>query len=146
MENTDVKQITPKEYNELLKKLDLHDIYLSDVTANLHKSHIGEKVTLNLVEKFRILQRTPELVRIEVDYQMTGKSKQSKVVSVKAKYVVVFQTAEEMPEEFFAVYNTHSLPLQTYPYFRELVNSIVSRMGFPPLVLPLRKFLTDKSD
>jgi hypothetical protein len=44
-----------------------------------------------------------------------------------------------MTDEMFGVFSKTSLPLNTWPYFREFANSIMTRMGLPGVVLPVLK-------
>jgi preprotein translocase subunit SecB len=44
-----------------------------------------------------------------------------------------------MTKDYFGVFVQVNLPVNTWPYFREFVHSTVSRMGLPPVVLPLVK-------
>jgi preprotein translocase subunit SecB len=99
-------------------------------------------VSLHFDEVYKLVEISTERAVVEVSYTIKGKLKRTNIFSLAATYVVVFDTLKEIPKEFFETYNQVSLPLQTFPYLRELTNSVVSRMGFPPLVLPLRKYLT----
>lgn len=44
-----------------------------------------------------------------------------------------------MTPEYFAIYSQVSLPINIWPFFRELVHATTSRMNIPPLTLPLVK-------
>ena len=138
--------ISPKRYNELLGHIDLVDIRLQDLKASLGKdTDISDRPVTNFGETFNIVSNTSNSVEIEALYTLNAKSKGRKVFSIRAKYLIVFKTDTELPMEFFDIFNKYSLPLQTFPYLRECVNSIVSRMNLPPLILPLRKYLMDGS-
>jgi hypothetical protein len=44
-----------------------------------------------------------------------------------------------MTERIFAVFQTANLPVNIWPYLRELVASITGRMGWLPITLPTLK-------
>ena len=135
------KKITPKQYSELLKNLDLVSIYLKDVKVSQFSHELSGKNSYDFGEKCSVVKHDDYQAIIEVSYSLTAKSSRKRLASVKAKYRVVFSTEKQLPGEFFTLYNVTSLPLQTFPYFRELTNSMFSRVGLPPLILPLRKYL-----
>jgi preprotein translocase subunit SecB len=135
------KEISPSEYMKMLKGIDLRDVYLKDVSSRLNTREISHPAKLKLDEDFKIIKNDNKEAVIESKYSLSAKSGKRNVFSIKASYHVVFHLDNSLPDEFFILYSRSSLPLQTYPYFRELVNSMISRMGLPPLVLGLRKFL-----
>lgn len=133
-------QLPPAKYNEMLKHLNLVDVYIKEVRSTLY-SRVVEKATLDFDEQAEVTEYTGSKATIEVSYHLKAKSGRVRLFETKVKYVVKFTVSEDVPKEFFELYKTLSLPLQTFPYLRECVNSMISRMGLPPLILPLRKFL-----
>lgn len=135
------ERIKPKQYSEFLSQLQLVDIYLSTIKAKLSSNDLSGKNSYNCTEEAKLVQHGEDSATVEIKYSLKAKSGQRKILHVDAGYSVKFSMTKEIPEDFFILYNEYSLPLQTFPYFRECVNSMFSRMGLPPLVLPLRKFL-----
>lgn len=74
-------------------------------------------------------------------YQLKIENKKNKknILRIDLSFELVFTSKETFTQEFFDVYTEDSLPLNTWPYFREFVSSIIQRMNFPPLTLPLFK-------
>jgi len=139
-------KLKPQEFNELLKHVNLVDVFLSKLRVGLRSRQLTERGQFKVSEKTEIASRDESHVEIKVGYRLSAKSGRSRLFDLDATYTAVFSTSKPIPAEFFEVFNEISLPLQTFPYFRELVNSIVSRMGLPPLILPLRKYLTGRTD
>lgn len=135
------KKISPSQYREMLKHLELRDVFLREINSVLYSRDIEKRAKLNFSENFEILNVENQEALLEAGYELTAKCGRRNIFKIKVKYNIQFVMTESLPEEFFYLYSQHSMPLQTYPYFRELVNSIISRMGLPPLVLGLRKFL-----
>jgi len=134
-------KMEPKEYNKLLKHINISNVILKEIKSTLHKFSIDEKAKLEFEESAHVVELTDDIANIEISYSLKAIAKRRRIFVINAKYIVVFGSDRPIPKEFFDIYNEISLPLQTFPYFRELVNSTISKMGLPPLILPLRKFL-----
>jgi len=100
-----------------------------------------EKGKFEFNEVSKLSSHEGDFVTIEIDYTLKAKCGRRLIAQINATYALVFSTDKKIPKEFFDIYKQYSLPLQTFPYFRELTNALFSRMGIPPLILPLRKFL-----
>lgn len=137
-------EMTAKQYSELLKCIDIRDIYLLSSKTSVRRDAFRGKAKLDFGEKVNIRELTPDEVQIEVGYSLRAKSGRSQLFNIAVSFMVVFATKREIPREFFDIYNNINLPLQLFPYFREFAQLTISRMGLPPLVIPLRKFLISK--
>lgn len=135
------KKITPQEYSKQLKCLELANIVLKDIKVTLKTHELTGRNTYHFDEKTELLILDEKSALVEVAYSIKAKSGRKIVADMKAKYLVGFTTSKKLSNEFFVLYNHYSLPIQTFPYFRECVHSLFNRMGLPPLLLPLRKFL-----
>ncbi len=65
--------------------------------------------------------------------------KSKKFLTVKCAYRLIYSSEEEFTEEFFELFKARTLPVNSWPFFRELVNNITARMYIPPITLPLIK-------
>ncbi|MEW6412075.1 MAG: protein-export chaperone SecB [Candidatus Zixiibacteriota bacterium] len=133
--------ITPTQYGEILKCVDLRDIYLKEIKSTLYSRELTGRASLKFDESANVLSVAENVATIEVSYNLKAKCGRNRLFTSRIKYAVLFDCKGDIPDGFFELYNKHSLPLQTFPYLRECVNSMISRMGLPPLILPLRKFL-----
>jgi preprotein translocase subunit SecB len=59
------------------------------------------------------------------------------ILSITGSYEILLITDGDIPKSFWNVYKSITLPLKIWPYFRELVQNITSRMNIPPLTLPI---------
>lgn len=139
------KRIPAAKYNKLLGHLILQDVYLKQAKTVLFSRNVSSGASLSFNESAKIVKRGADSALIEVSYLVKAAAGKRRVFEVAAKYYVEFRYDAELTEDFFVLYNTYSLPFQTFPYLRELVNTSVSRMGLPSLILPLRKYLTGGS-
>lgn len=138
----------PEKFNKLLEFLELKNIFVTDLKSSLNLKIASKKLqnnpVLNFSEDSKIIELNDDSATLEVSYKLNAKVKTSKLFDITLKYAVLFEQAQKLPEEFYETYQKLSLPLQTFPYFREYTNSIISRMGLPALILPLRKYLVGK--
>ncbi len=135
------KQIPAKRYNELLDLVELRDLYLNGLKTSLRNRKIHQNTRFQYRETSDVVEFSETAVRIEARYELAAVSGRSRVFDIKASYVAEFSLREPIPKEFFELYKVYNLPLQTFPFLRELVNNLITRMGLPPLILPLRKHL-----
>jgi preprotein translocase subunit SecB len=128
-------------YNDFIKGIELKGIYISNLTASREKEfdtpaniHIGSKKDFEKLEKGSVEMR--------VEYTLTaikdGKKKPGFEISVV--YTLLFQSKIEITEAYFKKFS-HSLTVETWPYFRNLVNELTMKMGLPPLVLRVLKVM-----
>lgn len=139
-----LEKIPPKKYRELAKNVELLGISLNKGSFNL-----SPELTLQLVnslddakikfndsvdlkangEQYEILNTWKLVVLLE------GVSKE--ILSIEANYLVIFHSAKLLPNEFWDIFTKTSLHLIVYPYFREYVQNVTSRMNIPPLTMPI---------
>lgn len=133
--------IPPKEYNRLLNEIELEDLYLSETSATLFKRDWEVDASLDLKENSSLIEIKDNKATMRVNYELLAKSGETLILKINVKYIVTFTFKGEVTENFFKLYSVYSLPIQTYPFFRELINSTVSKMDLPQLWLPLKKNL-----
>jgi preprotein translocase subunit SecB len=143
---TKKREISPAEYNRYLENINLLDIYLVDSKLKANKNNFGEKGQLRLEEESKIVEKTDTFVKIADTYKLKAKSGKKIIFSIDVVYHVSFGTSEDIPLEFFDIFNSMNLPVHTFPYLREFVHSMVAKMGLPSLVLPLKKFLVGEKN
>jgi len=135
------EKLSPKKYNELLQYLELKDLYLKESRCELHSRNLDDNASIEFREKAGKVNLVENTASIEIAYDLNVHSKESKILTISAKYVIIYEVAQKLPEEFFEIYTNFTLPIQTFPYLRELVHSTTTKMGLPHLLLPLRKYL-----
>ncbi len=135
------KQIDVREYNRLLKQVQLETILLRDSHSKLRTRKMEANNTYRYEESSEVLSVGDRRATLRVDSKVVAKSGRRNVAEVKARFEVEFTYEAEVPREFFVIYCYASLPLQTFPYFRQMVDHQFTAMSLPRLVLPLRKFL-----
>jgi len=136
-------KMKPQEYRELLKKLKLIDIFLINckctLNPDIHKMDLSTLGPLNIKQKTKQPQSEGNIIKLNHIYQLNIVDPESKekLIDFHVEYTVTFQINFKFNSEFFEIYSEVTLPINTYPFFREFIYSTISKMGLPPLTLPL---------
>lgn len=129
----------PIKYNDFVKGIELKDIYISNLTASREKEfNTPASVRIESSKDFEKLEKGN--VEMQVEYTLTaikeGEKKPGFTISVV--YTLLFHSKVGITKIYFKKFS-HSLDIETWPYFRNLVNELTMRMGLPPLVLRVLK-------
>ena len=134
-----MEKISPEKYRKILSGIDLKDILLSDIKASIKHEWLSEGMRISIKKNANYAYKDDELI-VTNKYVLTAKNNDKKIVlKIEGTFIVVFESEHEINDDFFEIYKEISLPLNVWPFFRELVNSTTSRMNIPPLTLPLLK-------
>lgn len=143
MSPVDGASISPEQYRQTLEGLQLESIHLTECHATVdHDLLQGEPssdrlVHVSLQQQLVRWMQSDNTVAFWHSYRLIGKLKRKQVLRVEAVYVVRYQASVPLSDEFVRIFQQSTLVLTTYPYFRELVDSTMRRMGIPPITLPM---------
>ena len=133
----------PKKYYSILKKLELNEIYIESCTVSqLRDELLSEKNLQVTVKDKAMLEQQDSKVTIIHKYDLKAKTSQTEKgfpLKVSATFCLIFRTDDKIEKPFFDIFKKINLPLNSWPYFREFVQSITQRMNIPPLTLPFIK-------
>lgn len=134
-----MKKISPEEYRKILSGIELKNILLKEIKASIEHKYFTENTRITIKDKAQYKNDENELI-VTHTYTLTAKNKDKKnALKIVGTFIVIFESNHEINDDFFDIYKETSLPLNVWPFFRELVNSTTSRMNIPPLTLPLLK-------
>ena len=133
------EKLTPQRYREILDGVELRSILLKSLKASVNHQNFTDELQIS-VDSDAAYIPDEKGFRVESRYVLTARNRQRKVVlKVDCVYELDFSSLEEITDKFFEIYREISLPLNVWPFFRELVNSLTARMNLPPVTLPLLK-------
>ncbi len=132
----DVSQLLldPTLYRETLGRLDLRAVRLHELQTQCHHSVAGN-ARINISTDAGSRHENGELL-IDARYKIDASNETHKLFTIEVVFVVALTAPDELPEGFIEVYIANNLNLTVFPYVRELVASLTSRMGLPSLTLP----------
>jgi preprotein translocase subunit SecB len=131
--------ISPKEFHRVLRGIELREIFIKKMKSEIYHEHYHDGLTVSFKETSEYRAENGKFV-ITCELKLEAKNSKKKVaIRIDATYELNFDSQEPINQDFFDIYKRGSLPLNIWPYFRELVHSTTLRMGIPPLLLPLLK-------
>ncbi len=135
-----MEKISPEKYRQILEGIELQNILLSEIKASVKHELFTEKMKINIKDESEYEFKDDKFIVIN-KYVLTSRNNKQKknALKIEATFKIFFESENEINDGFFEIYREISLPLNIWPYFRELVNSITARMNIPPLTLPLLK-------
>jgi preprotein translocase subunit SecB len=143
MENQETKKenISPDKYREILKGLNMESIYLLTSKSSVDKKSIASGLRISFRDEASFEKKEDKIVEITHKYRLeaTNRKLKKKVLNIECAFCLIYSFGEEFSADFFEVFKDINLPLNTWPFFREFVFNITSRMNIPPLTLPLLK-------
>ncbi len=135
-------KITPQDYKNILESLELDTLYLTELITKYKEDFVSASLALNIDEKNSFSQEG-SILKVSYIYKLDVKdeSNDEAAISMKAGFSVRYNIKKDIivTKDFMKVFSDLTLGLLLWPYFRELVNNMVNRMGMPPLVLPMKK-------
>ncbi len=135
-------KISPEDYKNILEALDLSTLFVTELNSRLKEENASDSLQLNIDDAYSFVQNS-NLLKIGYNYKFTAKddAKDDAAISISVKYTVIYTLTKEViiTKEFMKVFSELTLGMLLWPYFRELVTNTIYRMGYPQLVLPLRK-------
>lgn len=136
------KKPNSEKYREFIKTIELRDIKLIELNTHI----IEEQPTTDNVLKVDIKTTNEHkifnnILIFYVNYILTMKQSKKVVLKIKAIYKVDYELLKriEIDEKTIDFFSEMNLPLNVWPFFRELCNDITAKMRIPSLVLPLLK-------
>jgi len=129
------------EYRKILDGLELNKLFLSRSGFSMAREHLSPNSLIMLKEVARFIKRENNIIEIVHEYKLRVVHNESKKQSIKIDcvYNLEYSSKQDFTIAFFNKFKKTSLPVNTWPFFREFVNSSTARMNIPPLVLPLLK-------
>ena len=135
------EQISPEKYARILNKTELVGLYLESSKVDFHRKNYSLKKPMEVsIREKATYDQKDDRVFVTHKYFLTVKpSEMKKVFSLKisAAFVLIYQADPSFSDDFFDVFKSLSLPINSWPYFREFVQNMTSRMNIPPVTLPL---------
>jgi hypothetical protein len=137
----DIKKISPEEYRNILKDIEIKSISLKKCKSSLDASFemkLGMKASIKTKAQYKNVN---DSIIIEHSYILSAKQPGGKIklLEIEATYKLELNSKQLFTDQFFEIYKEGSLMLNTWPFFREFVNNMTSRMNIPPMTLPFFK-------
>ncbi len=134
-------KLTPQEYRAALKEVQLDEIMLEECTVRLRRERLDKALEITIVEKTSHEIQGDNVVSVNHAYMLTASSgaKKDFALRLTCTFGLKYSSKTTLTEDFMEIFQDQNILLNTWPYFREFVQSMTQRMNIPPLTLPLLK-------
>ncbi len=136
------KKPNPEKYREFIGAVQLRNIKLIELNTRINDEQSTSdsilKVSIKTTNEHKIFD---DMLMFDVNYILAMKRSQKVVLKIKAKYNITYSLLKEIEidEEIIDFFSKINLPLNLWPFFRELCNDVTAKMRIPSIVLPLLK-------
>lgn len=134
---------TPQEYHEFVRGLELLNVRLVGCEmASMEVVREPEQVEISLEQRttFNVFDEGFEALQ---DYRFAFTREQNEVGHIDLEFAFVYESefanVDDDIDPYLSIFKMVSLPVNVWPFAREFVHSMTSRMGWPTLDLPLLK-------
>ena len=134
------KQPTPDEYAEFVEQIELLDIWLVETRAvNHHGPRPPRQAAVSIATPEASWTNVDDGFEIGFPYQVRFADHDTVHAEVAVTFGLRFSSGRPMDEPTFRVFKDVNLPVNTWPFLREIVSTTVGRMGWPSFTLPALK-------
>ena len=98
----------------------------------------GEQWHVELEPGFRIVDsKNDHEVAVEARLRASALYEKAEMVVVDATFMLIYHidSATDFDDEIKDIFLTNNPPLNIWPYAREAISSMTTRMGLPPLII-----------
>ncbi len=132
--------------NQFNKNLALMNLRVKKINAEfddekLNVSPDTQKVYIDKNAYYQILQ--DNFVRVFQEYvlKIANKNDENDVfVNIEVTFLLDFQTGGPIDDEVFEIFSQSTVLIDSWPYFREIVQNTLLRMGLAPIIIPPIQF------
>ncbi|MGV2384308.1 MAG UNVERIFIED_CONTAM: hypothetical protein LOD86_03430 [Thermobifida fusca] len=134
-----VPAISPDEYSAFIQQIELQDIWLREARVT---NNLGPQTPEQSTLKFEVdatWEPLPGGFRALHRYRVLFETTDELLAEIDVTFGVDFTSDIPMTDEIFAIFQDVNLPVNTWPYLREFVATVMSRMGWAIFTIPAFK-------
>ncbi len=134
--------------------VEINDVRLLNITAEAPQHHDGSPLNVQCSVNDVSTSRTDDgkAIIVKAAFEVTGRQGESAaakpILKIAAIFLAIYSLPAECifkPEALDAFGKTNGV-FNIWPYWRELLQSITTRMGLPPLTLSVFRIPSDQRD
>lgn len=121
---------------------ELKDIRLIEVSAKCDPTAVGP-LESEVSHDSSVLNRDNDSLQVSISYHFVGRAAETQVIEVTITYLVVYalKAPEPLADEDVSQFAAANGTLHSWPFVREFLHGMTSRMGFPPFKLGVMHFV-----
>ncbi len=124
------------------KRVELKGVRLAAISAKCAPEVSGSSLMPNVELDCKLGKHGEGSLEIVCDYTFSAQSEQTKAIESSITYLLVYEISgvESPSESDLAEFARANGALHSWPFVRELLYGLTSRMGYPPFTLPVMHF------
>jgi preprotein translocase subunit SecB len=124
------------------KRVELKNILLSEIVAKCNQNVIGP-LEAQIDSECSVHSKENQKLEILCNYKFAARAAESEIAHADIKYLVIYEMrgAEPVEDGDLAEFATANGTVHTWPFVREFIYGLTSRMGYPPYTLPVVHFV-----
>lgn len=128
--------------NRVSIRVELKDIRLTDMSAKCNPKLKGSFLDPTVDLDCKVVGHENNALEIACDYRFAARAAEAQVAEATIKYVLVYEIrgSEPLIDEDLAEFALANGTLHSWPFLRELLYGLMSKMGYPPYILPVFHF------
>lgn len=139
-------------YNKFVERIELFDIRLINFMYNSTPSYFEIMAKEEELQAPNALKRSfhrelskphhskeDEILVSNIEWRIEIRKGRKKVLEIKANYLVAYEKATAVEDEYVSKFINRVVPFTTYPYFREKVSNFSWASGANLPILPVLK-------
>jgi len=135
-----------ERFNKFNTNLALANIRTKKIAASFDDEKLDvspetQKIYIDKNAYYQVLE--DNFVRVFQDFSLKIANKTNAddvFVSIEVSYLMDFQTGGPIDDEVFEIFAQSTVLVDSWPYFRELVQNTLIRMGLAPVIIPPIQF------
>jgi preprotein translocase subunit SecB len=130
--------------NRVAKRVDLTGVRLVEISAKSDPHAMGPKLSPAVDLNCTVGEHDAANIQVLCDYTFSAETETDKAIQSTIRYLLLYEVSgEETPSDSdLAEFAKANGALHSWPFVRELLYGLTSRMGFPPYTLPVMHFNT----
>jgi preprotein translocase subunit SecB len=133
--------------NRVAKRVELKGVRLAGITASCDPNALGPSLKPDVNLDCKLGDHNDTNLEVVCNYTFLAQSGEVKAIESEIRYLLLYEiTGSESPSPSdLAEFARANGALHSWPFVRELLYGLTSRMGFPPYTLPVMHFKTVNS-
>ncbi len=135
-----------ERFNQFNTNLALANIRMKKLNASFDDEKLDvppdtQQVYIDKESYYQIL--ADNFVRVFQEYTLRIANKNNKddvFVLIETTFLMDFQTGGPIDDEIFELFSQSTVLIDSWPYFREIVQNALIRMGLAPVIIPPIQF------
>jgi hypothetical protein len=136
-------KLSPQDYRQLLSNVDLESITLVESNSKYSENSFNDNIDVSIKETSKsVIDNGILKIYLTCKFLIKSKETEEEFIKVISKYRLDFKfdmEAQLLSDEFVKILTDNTVKITIWPYFRQDLSDIVSKMNLPSFILPLKR-------